>query len=281
MIQPLGLIRNLDAATYHADHGSVSNTMLSAMSKSPAHCYALHLDPMRPAFAGTDAMKAGTLAHALILEPDTVASQYVVRPDGIDYRTNAGKAWRDMQTATVISAEEMHTAKLQRAAFLRVGELRTMLSKGIPEASVFWHDAATNLRCRARPDWLHYTGPRSVKVLDVKTIKDLTPDAVQKAISTYSYHRQAAHYTAGLQACGIDVQEFVFGFVSNCYPFLAAAFVLDDETLQQGRDEVAELLERFADCKARNEWPAFGDGCQLTGLPTWAKRSSEVEVEWA
>ena len=58
-------------------------------------------------------------------------------------------------------------------------------------------------------------------------------------------------------------------------------YVLDDETAQQGRDEVSELLDRFANCKRMGEWPAFGDGYQSIGLPTWAKRSSEVEVAWA
>lgn len=279
MNERLGVITGLAADAYHADPDSVSNTMLSAMNKSPAHCYALHLDPQRPIIESTDAMAAGTLAHTIILEPDTMATRYVVKPDNIDFRRTDGKAWKEAQTLPIIDCDAVTIAEQQRAAFLRVGELRALLHKGTPEASVFWRDATTGLRCRARPDWLHPTGPRRVKVLDVKTIRDLTPDAVQRAISTYGYHRQAAHYTAGLQACGVDVQEFVFGFVSASYPFLAAAFVLDEETMQQGRDEVAELLERFADCKARNDWPAFGDGCQLVTLPTWAKRSNAVELE--
>jgi hypothetical protein len=115
--------------------------------------------------------------------------------------------------------------------------------------------------------------------LDIKTIHELTPDAVQRAIGTYAYHRQAAHYTAALQENGIDVEAFVFGFVSSTYPYIACAYVLDDETAAQGRDEVAELMDRFATCKREGFWPALGDGYQLTGLPTWAKRGSEVEVE--
>jgi hypothetical protein len=49
--------------------------------------------------------------------------------------------------------------------------------------------------------------------------------------------------------------------------------------MQQGRDEVAELVERYAECERTGVWPAFGDGYQLTGLPTWAKRSNEIELE--
>ncbi len=274
------LVRNMPADVYHADEG-ISNTMLSAMNKSPAHCYALHLAPDRPPMLPTAAMQAGTLAHAVILEPESVKSRYVVKPQGTDYRTSAGKAWRDAQTAQIIDAEAMTTAEQQRAAILRVPALANLLRAGNAESSAFWTDQATGLRCRARPDFLHWHGPKRATVLDVKSISDLTPEAVQRAISAYGYHRQEAHYTAGLQACGIEVEEFVFAFVSSAYPFIAAAFVLDDESKQQGRDEVAELLDLFATCSRNGKWPAFGDGYQLTSLPTWAKRTSEVEVSYA
>lgn len=276
----LGIIKGLSAQEYHSDFGSVSNTMLSAMNKSPAHCYALHLDPDRPESTPTAAMLGGTLAHTAILEPDALMQRYVQRPDGMKFTTKEGIAWRDAQTLEIVGKSDLDTAAAQRAAFLGVKSLANLMQSGDAESSVFWVDAATGLRCRARPDWLHWHGPKRATVLDVKTISDLTADAVQRAIGSYGYHRQAAHYSAGLRAAGVEVEEFVFGFVSSSYPFLAAAFVLDDETAQQGRDEVAELLERFANCQRLGKWPAFGDGYQSAGLPAWARLSNEVEVEF-
>lgn len=276
---PLGLVRGLPSDQYHRDPGSVSNTMLTAMNDSPAHCYALHLDPQRPERKATAAMAAGTLAHTMILEPAKLATQYVIRPADIDYRTTLGKLWRDAQTLQIIDADAVTLAEQQRAAVFRVGALAELLARGDAEASVFWDDAATGQRCRARPDWLHWHDSNTVTVLDVKTISELTASAIQRAVGTYGYHRQQAHYTNGLRACGITVRKFVFGFVSSGYPVLAGAFVLDQETAQQGADEVAEQLERFAYCQERNEWPAFGDGYQMTGLPAWAKRSADIDVE--
>jgi hypothetical protein len=277
---PLGLHFDIPADQYHADDSSVSNTMLSAMNKSPAHCYALHLAPDRPERVPTASMLAGTLAHTMILEPHAIGERYIAKPSGMDYRTAAGKAWRDSQTALIVDAEALSAADQQRIAVMRVKALANLLGSGRAEASAFWVDEATRMRCRARPDFMHFHGPKRATVVDIKTISDLTPEAVQRAISTYGYHRQEAHYTNGLRACGIEVEEFVFGFVSNSYPYLAAAFVLDDETKGQGRQEVAELLDLYATCHWSGNWPAFGDGYQLTGLPTWAKRNSEVEVSF-
>jgi hypothetical protein len=269
----------LAADTYHASPG-VSNTMLSAMRKSPAHCWALHLDPTRPRATSTAAQSAGSLAHTAILEPDTLLQRYVVRPDGMTFQTNAGKAWRDAQTLPIVSLDDLLQAEAQRNALMRVPVLRDLLSNGIAESSAFWTDKTTGLQCRARPDWLHHHEPKCVTVLDIKTISELTPESIARAIATYGYHRQDAHYTAGVEATGLKVEAFVFGFVSSTYPFLAVAHVLDDDTREQGRDEVAELLERFAHCQKVGEWPAFGDGYQLIGLPAWARRSNEVEVSY-
>lgn len=279
---PMGLVRGMSFADYLADPG-VSNSMLTDMRKSPAHCYALHLAPDRPRDEPTDAMRGGTLAHTVILEPEQIPSRYAVRPDGMNFSTKAGKEWRDAVPAgvTIVSAEAMRDAEAQRAAVMRVEVLRRLFGSGIAEASIFWIDRDTGLRCKARPDWLHFATPRKVVALDVKTISDLTSDAVERAVTFYGYYRQRAHYVNGLRACGLDVEDFGFAFVSSGYPFIAAPYLLDDETCDQGADEVAELLARFADCKARDEWPAFGNGFQLTGLLKWARRSQEVEVAFA
>ena len=278
--RPTGLALDMPAEQYHADAGSVSNTMLSDMAKSPAHCYALHMAPNRPKREVTDAMQAGTLAHMVVLEPARAKQAYVVKPPGMRFSTREGMAWRDAQTLQIVSHDDMYAAEAQREAVMRVTALRDLLSDGDSEASAFWTDKSTGLRCRARPDHLAWTGPKRATVLDLKTISELTPQAVQRAIATYGYHRQQAHYSNGLRACGIEVEEFVFGFVSSSYPFLAVAYLLDDETRDQGEQEVAELMDQFVTCQRTNHWPAFGDGYQLTGLPAWAKRSSELEVSY-
>lgn len=278
---PVGLHRNVAASHYHADP-SVSNSMLTSLAKSPAHCYALHLDPSRPANESTAAMSLGTLTHAAILEPDTIERSYVVKPPGMNFSTKEGKAWRDAQTPglAIISVDDMCSARSMADAVRRVPVIAKLLSSGVAETSAFWTDPVTGLRCRARPDWLHYTSPRSAIAVDVKTIADLTADKVQKAIAAYGYHRQQAHYSNGIRACGVHLEEFVFAFVSSSYPYIAVAYVLDDESRDQGQEEVTELLALYASCQRTNTWPAFGAGYQLTSLPAWAKRSTELEVSY-
>jgi exodeoxyribonuclease VIII len=251
---------------------AVSNSLLNSMNKSPAHCWALHLDPNRPPKAEpTPAMLAGTLAHCVILEPDAFPIRYVVKPDGMDYRTKDGKAWRDAQTGEVITLEQYDTAQAQRAAVLAVPEVAHALSSGEAELSIFWDDQISGERCKARLDWLHRLPDGRVIVLDLKTCSDASPAEFGRSVWNWGYHRQAALYSAGVEARGLEVAAFLFVAVTNAYPFIAVPYLLDDQAQQKGKDEVRALIDAFAQCKAQSKWPAYGDGVQTLSLPAWAK----------
>lgn len=293
-----GIYFDMPQEQYH-NTDAVSNSMLADLANTPAHCYALHLDPARPQREQRPWMLTGPLAHCAVLEPGAIASRYIVVPENAPRRPTqaqwkaknpspesvAAMAWwadfnAQCEGREVVTFEQRAAACGQLEAVARVPELAELLSSGVAEASAFWRDEATGLMCRARPDWLHHTGPKRVRVLDLKTISNLSMDSVQRSIGERAYHRQAAHYSNGLIANGLEVEEFVFGFVSSAYPFLAAAVVLDTDSMAQAHDEVSELLELYARCQRTGTWPAF-NGYQLSGLPAYKRRSAEVEVSYA
>lgn len=276
------VIGDMSSDDYHAADG-LNNSTLSSLSKSPAHCYALHIATDRPQRGATPAMLAGTLAHCAILEPAEVAGRYYVRPDGIDGRTKDGRALLALlpQHLTVITSAEMETAQAQRAAVLALPELRNLLSTGVAEQSVFWHDSATHLLCKCRPDWAHTLPDGRVVLVDVKTTTDASPGAFAKTVWNYGYHRQAAHYVTGWEAAtGQEVAAFVFAVVTNAYPVLAAAHMLDEDYQRLGADECRRLIDTFADCKRSGKWPGF-IGMNLLAPPAWARKTEdEIEVSY-
>lgn len=279
---PRGVIADMPSEDYHRSAG-ISNSMLSDLARSPAHFYALHMAPDRPERAPTPAMMAGTLAHCAILEPAALLDRYAVRPSDLDLRTTAGKELSRLNTGRdVISEAQYETAIEQRKAVFAVAELSSILQFGRPELSAFWTDEDTGLPCRCRQDWTHDNGDGTVTLLDVKTTTDASPEEFSRAVAKYGYHRQAWHYSRGFErASGRRVSRFVFAVVTNAYPFIAAAYVLDEETEAQACEEVTELLALYASCKKSGNWPAFGQGCNVIGLPAWARRSTEIEVAYA
>lgn len=278
----MSIIYDMPAEQYHATD-AVSNGMLTAMAESPFHCWSKFHNPDRPQFGPTAAMKAGTLLHTALLEPWNMGG-YVVRPDDVDARTKAGKEWLASHAGReIITAEQHETVKQQIKAIHAEPTLHMLLTSGftVAESSVFWQDAATGLQCRARPDLMTDPTRKHVTVLDVKSTADASPDGFGKSAAKFGYHRQAAHYTNGIEAQGLTVDAFVFATVTSSYPFIAVAYILDAEAAAQGFEEVAELLDLYGTCKATGNWPAYGSGLQPLSLPKWAQRSNELEIGYA
>jgi exodeoxyribonuclease VIII len=262
-----GLFLDMPAADYFMSRG-FSNSAMSQLARSPWHY------KNQVAKEATAAMKAGTLAHTAILEPEAMATRYVVKPEGLDGRTKDGRAWLAALPGgvDVISEEQAATARGQADAVHAVPELCSALSKGYAESSVFWTDEATGIHCKARPDWVYPLEDGRVMLLDLKTTADESPQAFARSVVNFGYHRQAAHYTSGFEAAtGTSVAAFVFMVVSNAAPFLAVPYMLDDQAAALGRESRRELMQLLADCRERNEWPAYGSGVQLLTLPAWAR----------
>lgn len=269
-----GVVHDMPSAEYHSGP-EMSCSVLHALAKSPAHAWALHLDPAHPVREPTPAMRAGTLAHCAVLEPDALPLRYAVRPADMDGRTKEGKAWLASVASSgleIVTHEQHQTAMLQAAAVRAVPELASALATGSAEVSAFWRDDGTGTPCRCRPDWVHPLADGRVILLDLKTTTDASPEAFSRTVWTFGYHRQAAWYSRGYEAAsGQLVAAFVFAAVTNEYPFIAVPYLLDDEALQRGHTDCDRLLALYAECAASSRWPAFGDGVQLLTLPAWAK----------
>ena len=116
-----------------------------------------------------------------------------------------------------------------------IGSLRDLLAKGDAEVSAYFRDPDTGAQYRIRPDWVAPAGD-GVILLDVKTCPDASPTGFAKSIANYRYAVQAAFYSDGWTAATSQtVHAFVFAAVEKEYPFAAAAYILDDESIEQGR----------------------------------------------
>lgn len=269
----------------YSDERGVANSSITKVLQSPYHYWAANINPDRPPHKPSPAMLAGTLAHTMILERDKFAERYVVRPDGLKLNTKDGKAWAESVPAgvTIIDSDDYGNAEQQmRAVFDQQPDIAAMIyaAGSQVEVSAFWTDHETGLACKCRPDVVAVTGGKAV-LIDIKTARSVTPRDFSRSICDFGYHRQAAWYSRGFEAAsGIEVAQFVFLVVTSAYPFVAAAYVLDDDSLQQGSDECDAALQLLVECRRDNEWPTHMSGVQTIGLPPYARASSEVEVSY-
>jgi exodeoxyribonuclease VIII len=261
---------DLPIEAYHA-LPSVSKSQLDTLDLSPAIFFARHRDPNRPAPVAKSGRLEGNLAHCAVLEPDEFEKRYVIGPS-VNRNTKVWKEFVDAHADRVAIQQDQYEAAVRQAVSVRaLPEVGEALENGRPEVSAFWNDPATGIACRCRPDWVHDCGEAGVILLDVKTYTDPSPREFARQVARKSYAKQAAFYSDGYEAAsGRKVLGFIFVAVGTEYPYPACAMMLDEESLEAGRQHYKRNLRVYAECERTGEWPGYATGISIIRLPNWA-----------
>jgi len=264
----------MENADYHR-HSAVSKSHLDQIAKSPLHYWARYLDPNRVTPEPTAAMAIGSAVHTHVLELDQWDARYVTAPEGINRRTNAGKAeWEAFEVAstgrTVLAkADAELVMRMGHAVFAHPAAAMLLAIPGKAETTHMWTDQATGLRCKCRPDWLTDDGSL---IVDLKTTEDASPAGFRKSIANWRYHAQASWYLDGLeQATGKRPDQFIFICVEKKPPFACAVYAADAEMIQIGAETAARDLDVLATCRAADAWPGYSDQIETISLPPWMR----------
>lgn len=260
-----GVYLKLDNEAYHAGPGVSKSGLWTIETKSPAH----YKFGKRKE---TNAFDFGDAAHFAILQPNIFEAKVYRGPD--DRR---GNKWKDAAEACQIDGKLLLTS----GDYDGVLAIRDSIhadpwingiitsSAATVEASGYWIDPVTGELCRCRPDLYR----KDLKlILDIKTTVSAHPDAFAKSVVNYGYHAQEAFYTDGWQACGQEVEAFAFLAWEKTEPYAFAVYELPPSIVEEGRAMMRKALDTYADCKAKNRWPAYGEGVQELEFKRWNYR---------
>lgn len=217
----------------------------------------------------------GSLLHCMVLEPEAVAERYArVQNPGT---TKAGKEERKTlaeKGITAFSAEDWSQAKSMSDSLLTAcpTTAKLLALPGKSEVSLYWEETVEDkpLPCKARVDRLAQLPDGSWVAIDLKTTADtVKPSELARKAYNFGYHRQAAWYTRGLKACGIEA-PFIFFFVSKQAPYLVTPLSFTADALALGDDQCMRACRTLIHCREADEWPAYTTGIYEVDLPEWA-----------
>lgn len=269
------IITDLDIDEYHAME-PVSKSQLDTLDLSPAIFFARHRDPNRPAPVAKSGQLEGNLAHCAILEPADFEKRYVIGPS-VNRNTKFWKEFVEAHPDRVAIQHDQYEAATRQAVSVRaLPEIGEALANGMPEVSAFWTDEETGVACRCRPDFVNPVRADAVLLLDVKTFSSAAPNEFRRQVARKRYDVQAAFYSDGYEkASGMEVLGFIFLAVETDYPYAANAFMLDEESLESGRQKYRRNLTTYAYCERTNKWPGYSTGIDIIRLPQWALITEE------
>jgi hypothetical protein len=236
---------------YHA-RGGVSASMLKSMAKGWRTFEAEYITKTAPRKESA-AMALGTAVHTALLEPDRFDAEYAVCPrEWSDRRTTAHKQWAAENTGKIVlTADEGIAIKAMRQSAMRDEFAQKLLAAdGYVEKSLEWTDQG--VPCRARFDKI--AGPL---IIDIKTCQDARKAGFKKAIETYRYDLQAAHYLAGI--CSM-VTTFVFVAIETASPFRVRCYEMCGDDLFSAEMERVTLLLEYQRRLTDGDWSEKGEG---------------------
>lgn len=276
-----GVFYDMPNEEYHA-HPALSSSGFKLLARSPAHYYAAYLDPKREPRKQTAAMRLGTICHTATLEPHRFDDLLCVLPEGLDRRTNVGKAlWAEIEASgkEPLTAEEFKRtrsmADAARAHPISVALFTTFKAK--TEVSIFWTDPQTGVNLKVRPDIM--AEPRKVAprgyIADLKTTGDASAEEFARQAWNLDMHLAAALYPMGFMAAfgTQEPPEFLWLAQEKDAPFANQVFVCTEELSAYGRKEVRRLLDIFAECQASGKWPAYSTKPSMLSVPAWAQKT--------
>lgn len=291
-------IHNITQADYFAAE-ALHISQLKHMDRSPAHFLSNIKSPRKP----SEAMMLGTAVHCAVFEPSRFNESYTLLPDVGPMNTKAGKdamaklcaelaeragmtqeelaahntgnaegrtaffAALEAKGLNIITKDKLDTVVAMQQAVLSSGSARFFLDKpGMNEASAFWQDKQTGIRCCARFDKLI----QGEFIVELKTTKDAREWSFAKDIHQYGYALQAAWYLWGAKELTGKTLTHVIIAVESEPPHGVQVYLIEDKSLMSMHARNRALLNQYAECKRLNEWPGYRDQATTISLPKYA-----------
>jgi len=236
--------------------------------KTPAH-YAAHMagETKREQ---TKAMLLGTMSHLAVLEPNKLDAAFVEKPSDIDFRTKAGKEWRESIGATpILDQDEARAVRGIRDSIAAHDAAKALLAGCDSEVALFGQHR-TGIWIKGRVDALKVESDNEAVICDVKTTSaGADYGTFSRQAASLNYHVSAAWYChlAGLN--GLPPARFYWIAVEVAPPYAVAVYEIHPDALDLGVAAMNDALDLIARCEDEGVWPGYAPEVQCLNLPSW------------
>ena len=263
---------------YHSDRSAVSSSSLKlVIEKSPKTFLLSHNGKLKS--ENKAHFRIGTAVHMAILEPALFQKSFVMQPEFSGTGSRAAKAeWIESQLPGAVILKEDEYNDLQEIinSVLSHQDACNILKNGKTEQTGYYRDPDTGIKCRIRPDFVHFG---HLAMVDVKTTTDVRASEFMKSIWNYRYDFQLAMYSEGFQIIsGKKIQYPLILAVEKKQPFECALYLADEKMMEKGLNDYRISLQRLKQCIDENMFDSYQKKIQPIGLPAWALKQGEATI---
>jgi len=275
---------DLSIEDYHSS-AAISNSMLKTFREKGAFYYNAKYNLRALPPDDSPALSFGRAFDTLLTDgADGCMAKYAVRPEGLDLRTAAGKAWKETHgDKEPITFKDWEAMRGMADSILQHPIAADLCLSAETQLSFLHESARFGATIQCRPDYFslkpnEWSGGRPW-LNDLKTTADLN-DWVNESdpmdqrqgspVWKFGYHRQGglAQYICAVEP-GVGLTSHFLTVIEKQFPYRCAVVILNDLYLDIGWRECENDLERIKACRDANSWPR-GNG-KLVNLnpPAW------------
>jgi len=269
-----GIYESISSQEYHSDVAINSTSLKTLLEATPAH-FKHKRD--NPTVMEGDSLLAGTVLHAMLLEPNKYQDYFVIehidlvdknkleKNGGSKGQWDALKKDAEARGLPLVPYEMFRDCKGMRNSVLNNPFWRQFWPEMRCELSLF--NEIDNVPVRARFDAII----GSSVILDIKTTKGrLSDKEIESCIEKYRYDFSAAMYIEVARSFDLPIESFVWVFVEKEAPFSCRVVQCNQETLDYARQDFYKALSLYKSCLQDDYWPSYDDyELPSLGLPQW------------
>ena len=248
-----GVYDNLPENIYHQGP-EISNSKLKTYSENADAYHREFIKKETVEKIISNEMDLGSYVHALILTPNN-AKEYITQVKGA--KTDSGIAERSGARNDgyyPVNQDEYDAAQRMRDSAMANELMKTILKHGKPEVSLFGQHPETELKVRARTDWIDSA---IGWILDIKTTHDIHPDAVAKKILQNRWHVQEAIYTDIANQHGYEIEDFYWAVIQSKPPYHFIIRPLSNQLREYGKEVYENDMKNLKHSIDHNDWPLY------------------------
>lgn len=220
----------------------ISNSDLRHLAKS----YADFMEYKKNGQEVTAAMQFGTIVHEFVLEDKrnwALNSKILEEIGGKKpTATKAYKEWVEKQDSLILSQENYELLINMRRNISKTKSKFILERNENVEIEKEFYFEMFGVKCRSKLDFVDY---KNKVVCDLKTIAEITPDSIYKAVR-WNYLTQAAFYTQAVESQVFeDDWKFKFVFAEKKAPYKVVVVEVPRHLIRIGMEEIKKVLEKM------------------------------------
>jgi len=273
---PTGIILDMNESQYHDQRGVCSASQLKVLDRGTA----LHLKHQLDFPKDTTAFRVGRALHCGVLEPGWYEDLFATAPQ-VDRRTKAGKEeFAAFETSvgerTILKKEEGEQVADMIAA-IQAHPAASELLESCPIREATLLSTLHGVPCKSRIDAMSESG---TVFCDLKSTKNhASRREMELAAWRFGYGLQMCMYREMMRENGADVRRVSFIAVEKSPPHGVCVFDVDEEMLDLHLPRLERLLDEWEMTIGRGEFPCWSEKPVPIGVPEWARRELETDVE--